>query len=911
MTLKELQDLASLFRGSFLEGLELPDYDSFQAWLVAEREDALAHHILILRTIVDRLSDNPAEAVPYARLLVERDPLDEQTRSKLSGFLLRLGRHAEARQVIEIGKRLAMELGIGNTALLEKAERELQHLGASDVPAHMDPVPRPSIDELIPEWGANIEMIGRENEYSHVRVKLDRSRDSRRGEVFLITGEQGIGKSRFLTELSSGISGGTVLQGRSYEAEARRPYGPWIDAIRSIHPSAMGDVLREELSPLLTGLARGDERQGGRDRLFGAIVELIAARAHSAPPVLLQFDDVQWCDEASAELLHYVVRMTRHRPVSVVLAARGGELPDNEPMMRVLRGFRRDRWIEELDLSPLSRNDTDRLVRMISPDVNADSIFEESAGNPLYAIELARASDRSGEGMDFGCSVLIRDRIDRLPHSAGDVLRWAAVLGSTFSFERLASIVSLGVHDLTTSIEILDRHGLLRENAPVANSPAFGFTHNVVRRSVYDDLSEPRRRLMHSRIARMFEQEACAASKGCSTTTICAEIAHHAALAGDTATAARASAEAGRCCLRIYANGEAVSFARSGIRYSETLPEPERVGLQIELMEVSLAARRPRNVEETATMLEGLSERALFHGDVVHARLGFHLLSYLRWERGDWPDARRNSLRAEFIARGGDTREQVVAMAEAARCLALLERDLGQAEALALEARARAAKAGVDAVAISDALGMLRFHQGEWDEAATLFHHARELSQREGDRDGEFRTLEHLTVLELERNDAHAAGMLCRDLVELAGKLREGSEAPFARCLAALAAEASGQDAAEEIDAAIESLRMADAKHRLAYALLRAACGDIARSKFERARSRGEEALRLARILERPSETAMAHVVLLRCALKGSGNDAARHEEALRQTNPAKLAAHVRHAMEGVTHGTRAGGTEI
>ena len=155
-------------------------------------------------------------------------------------------------------------------------------------------------------------------------ASLDRSRDNRRGEVFLITGEQGIGKSRFLAELSAGMSGqGTVLQGRSYEAEARRPYGPWIDAIRSLHPSAIGDVLRDELSPLMTGLIREDERQGGRDRLFAAIVELLAARAHSAPPVLLQFDDVQWCDEASAELLHYVVRMTRHRPVSVVLAARG------------------------------------------------------------------------------------------------------------------------------------------------------------------------------------------------------------------------------------------------------------------------------------------------------------------------------------------------------------------------------------------------------------------------------------------------------------------------------------------------------------------------------------------------------------------------------------------------------------
>jgi len=95
---------------------------------------------------------------------------------------------------------------------------------------------------------------------------------------------------------------GTVLSGRSYEAEARRPYGPWIDAIRSLHPSAVGDVLRDNLAPLLTGLVRDDEHQQGKDQLFTSIVELLSARAHSAPPVLLVFDDVQWCDAASAEL---------------------------------------------------------------------------------------------------------------------------------------------------------------------------------------------------------------------------------------------------------------------------------------------------------------------------------------------------------------------------------------------------------------------------------------------------------------------------------------------------------------------------------------------------------------------------------------------------------------------------------
>ena len=65
---------------------------------------------------MDHLSDNAADAIPYARLLVERDPLDEHSRAKLSGFLVRLGRHSEARQVIEIGKRLAIELGTGKSA---------------------------------------------------------------------------------------------------------------------------------------------------------------------------------------------------------------------------------------------------------------------------------------------------------------------------------------------------------------------------------------------------------------------------------------------------------------------------------------------------------------------------------------------------------------------------------------------------------------------------------------------------------------------------------------------------------------------------------------------------------------------------------------------------------------------------
>ena len=621
-------------------------------------------------------------------------------------------------------------------------------------------------------------------------------------------------------------------------------------------------------------------------------MELLAARAHSAPPVLLEFDDIHWCDEASAELLHYVVRMLRHRPVAVVLTARDGELPDNEPIMRVLRGIRRDRWLEEMKLSPLSKEDTARLVSLVDPKANMQTVFDESAGNPLYAIELARAADRSGKLMDSTIASLISDRIDQLPSSASDILRWAAVLGTEFSLHRLASLVSVGLNELMSALEVLDRHGLLRESPAGAASSTYGFTHSVVRRSVYDNLSEPRRRLMHWRIVQMLEGEA-------SSSVSPAEIEHHAALAGEAATAARASLAAGRYCLRIYANGEALAFARSGLRHSEALPERERVGLQIELIEVSLAARGPKDTEETAKRLEALAEQALSHGDVEHARLGFHLLSYIRWESGKWSDAKRHSLRAEFVARGANTREQVVAMAEAARCLALLERDLGHAEALVLEARARAANAGFETVAIPDALGMLRFHQGAWNEAADLFQgHANCRCVKE-------------TGL---ANSGHSSTSSCSNWSETGRKLRERPAVNWSNWRRSFARAARlplpaawprwpqrhlEKMQAKELNEGLESLRMADAKHRLAYALLRATHGDFRRGDIERARARSEEALKLAHILERPSETAMAHVALLRCALaSGDAKDIERHRDALRRASMTQIAAHVRREAE-------------
>src|SRR5439155_12510637 len=164
-------------------------------------------------------------------------------------------------------------------------------------------------------------------------------------EVAVLLGEPGIGKSRLLEELSRRASDGDVLVGRSYEAEQARPYGCIVEALRASRLAAQaGEALRRELGALLSELPPAPAELD-RTRLFDAVAALMRGRR-----VLLLLDDLQWIDEASAALTHYVVRTAG---VRLVLAAREGELPDNAAALRLLRTLRRERTVAQVSLGPL------------------------------------------------------------------------------------------------------------------------------------------------------------------------------------------------------------------------------------------------------------------------------------------------------------------------------------------------------------------------------------------------------------------------------------------------------------------------------------------------------------------------------------------------------------------------------
>jgi hypothetical protein len=342
--------------------------------------------------------------------------------------------------------------------------------------------------------------------------------------------------------------------------------------------------------------------------------------------------------------------------------------------------------------------------------------------------------------------------------------------------------------------------------------------------------------------------------------------------ADDPGLGARALVSAGKLCLRFFANEDALVLARRGLQLAGALSDAEHVCRRLELYDVMLSAAPVYEWEAAAEEYAKLAEQALDHGELSHARLGYHMASYVRWIHGHWAGAQAETLQAEMVTRGASDEEHVIGMAETAKCLAMLERDLNQADAMLMEAGALAVRGRIRYHAIPAAQGMLRYHEGKLDEAQQLLGEARLLCKSAGDRISEFQANEYLAMVELERGDYEGVARRCRALKDIGGRLREGSEAPFAESLDGLCRYALN-DEQTALDDALQGLRDVDAKHRLAYLLNRAAEVDLARGRPDRAADRAREALSHASVLDRRTEMLVACVCLAR-AHQAGGDEA-------------------------------------
>ncbi|MEG3876189.1 BTAD domain-containing putative transcriptional regulator [Microcoleus sp. herbarium7] len=852
-------------------------------WIVPEREHLRQKLLRALEslTCLSEAEGDYRGAIRFAQRLLEIQPLHESSYAALMRSHHLNGDRANALQVYHRCMTvLREELGVDPSASTRKLyEQMLLEDEATDIQPSSHPEPRPQI-ALFPSSLAAPPLVGREGEWASIQQWANpilfgnpaANGTVEPSPVLLLLGEPGIGKTRLLEELRSTAPGLQVLWGRGFAAEMVRPYGIWIDALRSLPmpakiPPELGVLLPEIGRSPESGLDRPPANLPDRSYLFDAVVQLLAQFADRTPVIVI-LDDIQWIDEASSALLHYAIRLLSHLRVGFACTGRSGEIEENGGAGRVVQALRRDRRLLTLELHPFDRAQTAELIRK-QQAVNGlelsielvDRVFIDSGGNPLFALEVARALSQDRSARADNLEALIRDRLHQLDDAAIEFLPWAAALGRSFQPTAVAHVADYPLPKLLMAIEQLEQQTIIRPSTSLGEEMGYDFAHDIVRQAVYRQLSQPRRHLIHLQIARKLSQLSSPDN------ALAGDIAHHAAIGGDRELAASSALLAAERYLKLFGYAEASELAQFGIQHCQRLDDRTRIQLHLGLLRVcALAGVTGDRVSQLDSDVHRLIDEANALGVEAAEATGFEALVILHFDRSNFASVHQHSLQAAEASRAASPATAVRLMAYSGSCLAEIGREMARAEALLLEAQSLAARVGLKEIGIAQGLGAVQRHHGNYAEARVLWQQAWRWAVSQQDRWCECHNLSYLAMAELEAGDPAAALPYCQEMAIVSGKIKgEGSEGAIAQALLALANYQLRQPGADVcLERAIATLQQIDAKRMLSYVLIRAAQIDLDCDRTFLATTRAEAALAAAQTVDHPSEIALAWAILIR-----------------------------------------------
>jgi class 3 adenylate cyclase len=392
-------------------------------------------------------------------------------------------------------------------------------------------------------------IVGRDEELSQLHAAVD-DLEAGRGQILLIDGEAGLGKTRLVRELQT-LAGERVtwLEGQclSYGGVTTWPFvqilmswlgiefgEPEIAARTKARAKlgALGVLDLDEALPAFGRLLRlrlsaGHEEagDGGPDavaaRIRRAYVEWLAAIARERPVVLV-VEDLHWADSSTRELVEALLEVADRAAVLFVLTQTVSPGTEGAALrLRVLGEYMHR--ASELALEPISDDAAGELLAAHLPggvdDRTRAALISEAGGNPLYLEELVRALIESGgveqrrrtwtitvsaaQLLPPTLENLLVARIDRLPEGARRLTEIAAVIGRTFPVSILERVG--GRAEVERDLPTLLRAELVRE---VRRYPELecAFRHGLIQEAALSRLTAARRRDLYARVAAAYEQ---------------------------------------------------------------------------------------------------------------------------------------------------------------------------------------------------------------------------------------------------------------------------------------------------------------------------------------------------------------------------------------------------------------------
>jgi class 3 adenylate cyclase/tetratricopeptide (TPR) repeat protein len=504
----------------------------------------------------------------------------------------------------------------GATRRLLPNSLRLRDLGRYDLKGFAEPVAAWSVEGIVAlesrfkgahPAGLN-DLVGRDEQLKFLRKRQRQAWDGE-GQVVLISGEEGVGKSRIIASVAEGVADTEFTQ-LLYQCSLYHSNSVLYPFVAQLERSAGfkdDDAPEHRLEKLEAVLGRGLSRVDEEAPLFAAMLSLPFAGRYSAlglsptqqrrrtlsamldhieglarkGPVLFVFEDAHWADATSLELLNLLIERVRQLPVLALFTFR----PEFDPPWGGLQ------QVSVMGLGRLDRQHIEKVVTQVTagrtlPAEVMKQIVAKTDGNPLFIEELTKAVLETGILVDDGdgyrssgplpplaIPTTLQDslmaRLDRLG-PVKEIAQIGSAIGREFSYSLVSALVGRGDYALKHALEQLEDSELLICDGEPPEA-VYTFKHALVQEVAYESLLKSRRYQLHAEIARALE------SRFPNLVDSQPEIiARHFTEGGMADLAIDYWLKAGNLALSRSANAEAVKHLREGLRLAESQSQSAR-----------------------------------------------------------------------------------------------------------------------------------------------------------------------------------------------------------------------------------------------------------------------------------------------------------------------------------------------